>query len=350
VATVYERIPRIDRGRYVSGAPTRAQKSPYPFAFARTALRVGVVAAGLRKGDAVLVPEFTYGPLIESLQQLGFRPIYYPVDDQLCPVWGDLEASAHPRLRGLMLVHYFGQPQSVSRAQALCTSRNLLLIEDNAHGFGAVQDGVPLGTRGQVGITSPRKAHPVRNGAYLHLAEGIPFLAPDFPVQRMEWKTPSLGARVRRLAGRIGLVHEETPPDYTSQKDREPRLPDCAMDQETHDYLSARDRDADRRIRQEIYRVWREWAIGRGLTPVFPKLEEGASPLVFPAYTTGHDATRYWFDWGRRHGIDVYSWPTLPRVQVRRGSAAMERWKRLVCFPIHTEMSASELSNQISAG
>lgn len=120
MATVYGRIPRIYLRHYVSGAPMRAQKSPYPFAFARNALRLGLVAAGLRRGDAVLLPEFVCEVIIEPLRRLGLRPIYYPVDDQLRPVWGDLEASTHPRLRGLMLVHYFGQPQSLPRAQALC--------------------------------------------------------------------------------------------------------------------------------------------------------------------------------------------------------------------------------------
>ncbi len=43
----------------------RAQKSPYPLAFARTALRLGLVAAGLRRGDAVLLPEFVCEVIIE---------------------------------------------------------------------------------------------------------------------------------------------------------------------------------------------------------------------------------------------------------------------------------------------
>ena len=39
-------------------------------------------------------------------------------------------------IKAIMMVHYFGQPQDIKKFQTLCNKHKILLIEDNAHGFG----------------------------------------------------------------------------------------------------------------------------------------------------------------------------------------------------------------------
>ena len=55
------------------------------------------------------------------------------------------------------MVHYFGQPQDISRFQQFCKQNDLILIDNNAHGHGGDIDGNLLGTFGEFGISSPRK-------------------------------------------------------------------------------------------------------------------------------------------------------------------------------------------------
>ncbi|NGP53694.1 DegT/DnrJ/EryC1/StrS family aminotransferase [Thioalkalivibrio sp. XN8] len=334
----------------------RSTESPYAFAYARTAFKYGLLAVGLQRGDELLVPAFICESLMHPLQELGIETSYYAVDSSLRPIWSDVEANVSERSRGLVLVHYFGQPNDLAPGNAFCKSHRLLLIEDNAHGFGATWNGRLLGTFGAMGITAPRKSFPVRNGAYLHLGNewqmDLPELAPQpDPRNRLRaWLASHARQSPRWLASRRELRRRRGPaPPYHSQYAyRDPPLAeDYGMDSNAAAMLETQDLASIRQQRQAIFEVWSEWAETRGLEPVFECADPGSMPLVFPALVSDPSEARQWFQKGHAAGIDIHSWPTLPLDIVAEDAAAMRLWGRLVCFPIHQYMDPNALATRL---
>lgn len=353
-----EPCPRFTRRpvRRELGWPERRahapDRSPYAFAFGRSGLRFGLEALGFGPGDVLLWPEYIAEVVLHPLNELGVVPAYYPVDRTLEPDWRELERQlGRGAAKGVAMVHTFGQLQRVDRFRELCDRRGLVLVEDATHAYGGTWDGRPVGTFGDLGVTSPHKVLPVFNGAYLHVDATLPPAALSLPLQPLDADRSAIdsswrGELARRAPWLAALVRRREP--YSSQAIRDRVLPHWSMDAESQAFLGEQDLARHRTRRRELYEIWQSWCRGRGLEPVFPALHPEASPWAFPAYVSGGRASRRWFLWGVRHGIEVFSWPTLPRELAKPGSAVLGRWQCLVGFPIHAQMDADELQRTLA--
>jgi perosamine synthetase len=338
-------------------------KSPYKFAYARTALKYGLKESGILRGNGVLVPDFICDSIIEPLDELGVEPQYYPVDSTLQPVWDQVEKRITSSTKAFMAVHYFGQPQEIPKCMEFCRKYSIVLIEDNAHGFGGTFDGRLLGTFGCLGFSAPHKSFPISNGAYLYLGhDGSLDLSALLPTPTGE--SSAAGRLKHRLKGmrpietlirhrdRIiehGRRNGERLPYGSQLAFRDPPIgADYGMDASNDLFLEKQNIESIRDARRRIYSIWLEWAVNKGLVPVFPNLLPGAVPLVFPAFANAAPDSLSWFDFGHRCGIDIHSWPTLPQSIVAEDGGAMRLWERLVCFPIHQGMDPGILARRLA--
>ncbi|MEW6125937.1 MAG: DegT/DnrJ/EryC1/StrS family aminotransferase [Acidobacteriota bacterium] len=110
-------------------------------------------------GEAV-VPSFTFMATVSALIWAGLRPVYADVDfDTTNLNVAAAEAAITPETTAIVAVHNFGNPADIDELQALADSRDLKLIFDAAHGFGALYRGKPVGAEGnaQVYSLSPTK-------------------------------------------------------------------------------------------------------------------------------------------------------------------------------------------------
>lgn len=346
---IIRRSPDINYWSVLPRTRINDQKNPFSFAYARTGLKYGLKALGIKSGSFILIPETICETLLHPMQQLGIEPVYYKLTEHLEPNWDHLRSKIKPNVKGLLMVHYFGQPQNIPEFKTFCEENNLLLVEDNAHGYGGKHNGQLLGTFGDIGISSPRKNFPVVNGAYLYLKNISVEFIPDLPLEPLNIPLLGIKSIIKRGLGYVSFLEKRLKkrPNYASQEEfREHVLPDWGMDRVTGVYLNSQDLDGIRIIRQKLYNIWREWAISQKLSPVFD-LSPGAMPWVFPAYTKSHAESIRWFDWGFENGIDLGSWPTLPREIVKANDSAMRVWEKLICFPIHNKMNPRKLSDRL---
>ena len=119
------------------------------------ALDVTLKALGLKRGDEVIVPDFTFISTANSILFQGAKPVFVDVDERtfnLDP--GDILAKLTARTRAILGVHLFGQPFDVKALQEICEDHNLLLIEDCAQAHGAEYDGRKVGCFGSMGCFS----------------------------------------------------------------------------------------------------------------------------------------------------------------------------------------------------
>jgi len=336
---------------------------PYKFSYSRTALKFGLQSIDCIQDDVILIPDFICESVLEPMLALGVRIEYYPVTSALEPDWVEIEKLLNDSVKALMIVHYFGNPQQISQCIHFCNKHALLIIEDNAHGFGAIYNSQPLGTFGDIGFSSPRKSFSVSNGAYLYTKnKNVPGLS---GLQLKPVSEISLKNHIKNIARQLPLIsnlliHYKKNdvlkkrlgpiPPYGSQdffRDK-PIETDYGMDILNDIFMFQQDLDQIRKQRQIIYKLWEKWTNSEKLRPVFQDISAGAMPLVFPAYTDSLEESKNWYERGHRAGVDIHSWPTLPMEIVKENGNAMRLYERMICFPIHQEMDFDLLQRRLS--
>lgn len=135
-------------------------KHVIPCANGTDALQISLMALGLKPGDEVIVPSFTYVASAEVIGLLGLVPVMVDVDWNSFNVSVEnIENALSDKTRAIIPVHLFGQSCDMDPIMKLAERYNLYVIEDNAQSLGAKYtflDGVQKysGTIGHIGCTS----------------------------------------------------------------------------------------------------------------------------------------------------------------------------------------------------
>jgi len=129
------------------------------------ALELGLHACGVKAGDEVIVPAFTFIATGSAASALGARPVFADVEPATFNLDPDqIEARITPRTRAIVAVHLFGLSADMDPILAVAEKHGLPVIEDNAQSFGATYRGRKTGSMGRLGCLS---FYPSKNlGAY----------------------------------------------------------------------------------------------------------------------------------------------------------------------------------------
>ncbi|WP_213816475.1 DegT/DnrJ/EryC1/StrS aminotransferase family protein [Glaciihabitans sp. dw_435] len=127
------------------------------------ALELALRAAGIGRGDEVIVPANTFVATAEAVARAGATAVFADCDDNYLIDPDDAARVAGPRTRAVMAVHLYGQCAPVERLRATL-GPDVLIIEDAAQAQGARRFGALAGSLGDVAGTS---FYPGKNlGAY----------------------------------------------------------------------------------------------------------------------------------------------------------------------------------------
>lgn len=124
------------------------------------ALQIALMALGLKPGDDVIVPAFTYVATAEVIGLLNLNPIMIDVDPHSFNTTIELLGKAiTPNTKAIVPVHLFGQSTDMAPILEFAKANNLYVIEDNAQAIGAdytFPNGTVMktGTMGDIGTTS----------------------------------------------------------------------------------------------------------------------------------------------------------------------------------------------------
>ncbi len=111
-----------------------------------SALHLALAAAGVGPGDEVITTPLTFCACVNVIVQLGAMPVLADVcDDDLNIDPEQVERHLTARTRAVMAVDFGGQPCRFDELRAICSDRNLFLLEDAAHSAGASYRDVAVG-------------------------------------------------------------------------------------------------------------------------------------------------------------------------------------------------------------
>jgi len=169
----------LDHGKYIMGPEVQEfeeQLSSYVgvkhsigVANGTDALQLALMALGVKQGDAVFVPTFTFFASAEVVPLLGATPVFVDIDEytyNICPV--SLKSAIETTLKEgkltpkiIMAVDLFGLPADYMSIKTIADKYGLKIIEDAAQGFGGSINGKRACSFGDIATTSFFPAKPL---------------------------------------------------------------------------------------------------------------------------------------------------------------------------------------------
>ncbi|WP_317201012.1 DegT/DnrJ/EryC1/StrS family aminotransferase [Janthinobacterium sp.] len=341
-----------------------------------TSARAGIGNAlrllGVGAGDEVLIPAYHCAAMVEPALWLGARPVFFRLRADLGVDLADIAAKLGPRSKALLVPHYFGFPQDMTRIRAFCERRGLALIEDCAHALFGSHAGQPLGSFGDFAVASPWKFLPLHDGGCLRARDprhrpalrhgGLPFqlkaglnllehafahgrlgglrraLAPALALKDALWR--------RAKAGGMAGAANGAPDSAAGGEQFEAAWVDTRMSLVSRLLLA---RLGLRRVielrRSNYLRLEQACRDLPGCSPLFAALPDGVVPYVFALRVAAAAAPAAAAELNRR-GVPVirFGERLWPGVDAATCAVAAELSHCLLQFPIHQELTPSELA------
>jgi dTDP-4-amino-4,6-dideoxygalactose transaminase len=122
---------------------------------------LGLLSSGVKAGDEVIVPSFTFAATANSVALTGATPVFADIDaDDFCLSPAAIEAAITDKTVGVMPVHLYGHPAKMDQIMAIADKHGIQVFEDAAQAHGASLHGTPVGAFGSFAMFS---LYPTKN-------------------------------------------------------------------------------------------------------------------------------------------------------------------------------------------
>ncbi|MBP8959860.1 MAG: DegT/DnrJ/EryC1/StrS family aminotransferase [Bacteroidales bacterium] len=124
------------------------------------ALQIAMMSLGLKPGDEIITPSFTFIATVEAAALLGLKPVFAEVDEGTFNISQEsISKVITTATKAIIPVHLFGQCAQMDEIMKIAEENDLYVIEDAAQASGTeyiFRNGVikKAGTIGKIGITS----------------------------------------------------------------------------------------------------------------------------------------------------------------------------------------------------
>ncbi|MGH8531544.1 MAG: DegT/DnrJ/EryC1/StrS family aminotransferase [Gammaproteobacteria bacterium] len=132
------------------------------------ALLMALMALGVKPGDAVFMPSFTFVATAEVVALLGATPVFVDINEDvylisMASLRAAIDAAKKLKLRPRVVVpvDLFGQPADYDEVRRIAEEYDLYVIADAAQSFGGARAGRRVGTLAPITATSFFPAKPL---------------------------------------------------------------------------------------------------------------------------------------------------------------------------------------------
>ena len=119
------------------------------------AMHLALVTLGIKAGDEVIVPSFTYIASVSTIVMTGATPVFV---DSLEDTWQmdpeDVKRKITPSTKAIVAVHIYGHPCEMNILKKIAKENNIYLVEDCAEALGALYHNKNVGTFGDISTFS----------------------------------------------------------------------------------------------------------------------------------------------------------------------------------------------------
>ena len=157
-----------------------------------SALHLGFIAAGIKPGDEVIVPSFSFAATANSVVLAGGTPVFGDIDPKtfnLDPA--HTESLITSRTKAIMPVHLYGHIADMEKFEAIGKKHGVQIIEDAAQGHLASMNGR---NSGEFGTVASFSFYPTKN---MTAGEGGMVVTADAEIARMLRLLRNQGQEIR---------------------------------------------------------------------------------------------------------------------------------------------------------
>lgn len=129
------------------------------------ALRLALIACGVKPGDEVIIPPYTFIATASIVLEANCVPVFVDIDPNtynIDPV--EIEKAITPKTKAIIPVHFAGQACDMDAIMQIASTHNLRVIEDAAHAHGGEYKGKKLGSIGDAGCFSFQSSKNLTSG------------------------------------------------------------------------------------------------------------------------------------------------------------------------------------------
>jgi dTDP-4-amino-4,6-dideoxygalactose transaminase len=130
-----------------------------------SALRIALLALGVKPGDEIITTPFTFIATTEAISHIGAIPVFVDIDDKTFTIDPKkIEEKITGKTKAIIPVHLFGQCADMDPILEIARKHNIRVIEDAAQAHNASYKGKKAGS---MGFASCFSFYPGKNlGAY----------------------------------------------------------------------------------------------------------------------------------------------------------------------------------------
>ena len=117
---------------------------------ASSAIFISLLCSGVRPGDSVFIPAFTFSAVPSAVIHANAKPLLVDIDENYSIDLIDFEEKviANPQVRHLLLSYMRGYVPNLDELCRICNHYNISIIEDCAHSIGVCWGGKKTGSFG----------------------------------------------------------------------------------------------------------------------------------------------------------------------------------------------------------
>jgi len=169
------------------------------------ALYLALRSLGIKKGDEVIVPNFTFIATANAVEMVGATPVFADIDPSNLQIDIDAcHALVTENTKAVMPAHLYGFCVDLNRAREFADSYNLFLVEDAAQSLGIKWKDSPCGSIGDISCFSffADKTITTGEGGFVTtnnevLAEKLLYLRNQGRIDRGSFIHPEIGYNFR---------------------------------------------------------------------------------------------------------------------------------------------------------
>jgi perosamine synthetase len=277
------------------------------------ALHSVLMALGVKAGDEVVVPSFTFLATANVVLACGAKPVFVDIKKDYNIDHAAFRRALSPRTRAVIPVHLYGYPADMDEIREVASSRGVAVIEDAAESLGATYRGTQTGKLSDAGCFSmyaTKVATSGEGGAIStdddDLAERLRLVRNHGMVHGYDSKILGFNYRLPEVSAAIASVQMDKLGGFLRARaknanyltERIGSLPGAEFTQSASDrthvyylytlYL--------RKKRDEVLKALNNWGIGAAVyfkmpihkTPLYTRLGYGRKVLKNTEAATGH--------------------------------------------------------------
>ncbi len=189
------------------------------------ALHCSLLAIGVKRGDEVIVPSFTFVATANVVLACGARPVFVDIGEDYNIDPAKLKKAITRKTKAIIPVHLYGYPANMDEIREIASKDNIALIEDAAESLGAEYKGRQTGTLSDAGCFSfyATKVVTTGEGGAIstnsdEIAEKVTMIRNHGMVEGYDSRVLGLNYRLPEISAAIGLKQLEKLPSYIRKR------------------------------------------------------------------------------------------------------------------------------------